>query len=145
MRGNRKYYYIYPEYLDKNLTRKEGRRVPQDIAVLNPAPLEIKLAAKKLNLSIKAIKDGAYPRQWWNRRGIFLIEKKYPKLETLKKLATTITHVIRPEIERKRKELIEKKKKEQELLEKKKRQERLKKIIKSSTAKKHTKIKRRKT
>jgi len=103
--------YIYPEYFDKSLKRSEGRRLPLDCSLDNPTWQEIRLAAEKLGLGYEIRKESSYPRQWWNPKGLLLVEKKKSKLSTLREMSTEIDKSIRPALEKKKKELVEEKKK----------------------------------
>lgn len=111
MRRENTHYIVFPEYFDRNLTRKEGRRLPLEQAIENPTILELKLAAQKLECDFKIQEDAAYPRQWWNGKGLILVEKKAPKLQTLRDLSIAISTFIRPALEKQKKQLIEKAKK----------------------------------
>ncbi len=106
MRRENTHYIIFPEYLDKNLTRKQGRRIPLNEALENPTLLELKLAAQKLEYDYEIQEYSAYPRQWWEARGRILVEKKIPKLQTLRKMSVEIPR-IRAAIIKQKKQLIE--------------------------------------
>ncbi|MHA2112274.1 MAG: signal recognition particle subunit SRP19/SEC65 family protein [Candidatus Hodarchaeales archaeon] len=111
MRRDNTHYFVYPEYLDKSLKRSEGRRLPLDCSLDNPTWQEIRLAAEKLGLGWELRKDGGYSRQWWNPKGLVLVEKKKSKLSTLREISIEIEKSIRPALEKKKKELAEEKKK----------------------------------
>lgn len=111
MRRDNTYYFVFPEYLDKSLTRKEGRRLSLEQALENPTITEIRLAAEKLELDYEIQKYAAYPRHWWKRNGLILVEKKNPKLQTLKDLSNEIRMYIRPALEKQKKELAKEAKK----------------------------------
>ena len=51
---------IWPQYLDKNLTLKEGRKIAKEYAVADPSLSDIERAAKRL---------GLYPRKGLLERG----------------------------------------------------------------------------
>ncbi|MCK4847577.1 MAG: hypothetical protein KAT16_00975 [Candidatus Heimdallarchaeota archaeon] len=111
MRRDSTHYFIYPEYFDKSLKRSEGRRLPSDCSLDNPTWQEIRLAAEKLGLNCEIRKEGGYSRQWWDPKGLLLVEKKKSKLSTLRELSFEIEKNIRPALEKKKKELAEEKKK----------------------------------
>lgn len=111
MRRDNTHYFIFPEYLDKTLTRKEGRRLSLELALENPTITEIRLAAEKLEYDYEVQKYAAYPRQWWERKGLILIEKKKPKLQTLKDISKEIQVHIRPALEKQKKTLAKEAKK----------------------------------
>ena len=106
LRRDTTHYFIFPEYLDKTLTRKEGRRLSLDFAIESPTVTEIRLAAEKLEFDYEVQKYAAYPRQWWERKGLILIEKKKPKLQTLKDLSKEIKVHIRPALEKQKKSFL---------------------------------------
>jgi signal recognition particle subunit SRP19 len=111
LRRDTTHYFVFPEYLDKTLTRKEGRRLSLDFAIESPTVTEIRLAAEKLEFDYEVQKYAAYPRQWWERKGLILIEKKKPKLQTLKDLSKEIKVHIRPALEKQKKSLAKEAKK----------------------------------
>ena len=97
--------------MDKTLTRKEGRRLSLDLALENPTITEIRLAAEKLEYDYEVLKHASYPRQWWEGKGLILIEKRKPKLQTLKDLSKEIKVHIRPALEKQKKTLAKEAKK----------------------------------
>ena len=111
MRRDNTHYFIYPEYFDKTLKRSEGRRLSIEDSLDNPSLLEIRLAVEKLGLSYEIRESGSYPRQWWNPKGLILVEKKNSKLKTIRTLSFEIDKNIKPALEKKRKEVKEAKKK----------------------------------
>ncbi|UCE13321.1 MAG: hypothetical protein JSV04_14190 [Candidatus Heimdallarchaeota archaeon] len=108
MRRDNTHFFVFPEYFDKGLTRKGGRRLSLEDALENPTLTELRLAAEKLGYDYEIQEDAAYPRHWWDQKGLILIEKKAPKLETLQKLSGEIKTYIRPALEKKKKELQDK-------------------------------------
>ncbi|MBW3583649.1 MAG: signal recognition particle subunit SRP19/SEC65 family protein [Euryarchaeota archaeon] len=78
---------VWPRYFDVERTRKEGRRVPKDLAVREPKAGIIAEAAKTLGLEVELEREAAHPTHWWKPEGRVLIEKKWTKEETLKKIA----------------------------------------------------------
>jgi len=111
LRRDNFHYFVYPEYFDQSLTRKEGRRLPLSIAIENPTLLEIKLAAEKMEYKYEIKKDSAYSRQWWNPKGLILIENKEPKQQLLVNIGKTVKNIIRPALEKQKKEIIKEAKK----------------------------------
>ncbi|AEF97240.1 signal recognition particle subunit SRP19/SEC65 family protein [Methanotorris igneus] len=77
---------IWPNYIDKNKSRKEGRKVPKDIAIENPKLKEIEAALKKMGYNVKVYRDKCYPREHWRICGCIEVDAKAPKLQFLKKL-----------------------------------------------------------
>lgn len=111
MRRDNTHYVIFPEYFDKHLTRKEGRRLSLKEALENPTLLELKLAAQKLEYDCEVREDAAYPRIWWDRKGLIYVEKRTSKLKTIRDMSSEIQTYIRPALEKQKQQLIEKAKK----------------------------------
>ena len=81
---------IWPVYIDKKKTRKEGRRVPEDLAIETPSLKAIERALKKLGLEPKIHRDKRYPRQHWDVCGCIEIDYKGNKLQLLKEICKII-------------------------------------------------------
>ncbi|MFX0084151.1 MAG: signal recognition particle subunit SRP19/SEC65 family protein [Candidatus Hodarchaeota archaeon] len=111
MRRDNTHYVIFPEYFDRDLTRKEGRRLPLKEALENPTLLELKLAAQKLEYNYETREDAAYPRLWWDKKGLIYVEKRTSKLKTIRDMSSEIHTYIRPALEKQKHQLIEKAKK----------------------------------
>jgi len=80
---------IWPVYFDAEVGRKEGRKIPKELAVKNPTVDEIYMAAKKLGLN-PVKEEKAYPKRWWKKEGRILVDKKERKLEVIRKIAEII-------------------------------------------------------
>jgi signal recognition particle subunit SRP19 len=78
---------LWPAYFDAGLTRAEGRRVPKDSAVRDPKAGIIAEAAKSLGLDPVLEKEAAHPTNWWKPSGRVLVKKRWPKEETLRRIA----------------------------------------------------------
>jgi signal recognition particle subunit SRP19 len=81
---------IYPAYFDKKLSRRLGRRVPQDLSVLSPRIDEIVKAAEELGLNPVIEEDKAYPRVWYKSKGRVIVLKKARKQELIRAIAAKI-------------------------------------------------------
>ena len=55
---------IWPAYLDADLSRSEGRRVPQDLAVRDPTVEEIAAAVQQVGYDAVVERDRTYPREY---------------------------------------------------------------------------------
>ncbi len=80
---------IYPAYIDSTLSRKEGRRVPRELAVPNPRVEEIVEACEKLGLN-PSVEEARYPRVWWKFNYRVIVDKKMCKQKVLKEIAYKI-------------------------------------------------------
>jgi signal recognition particle subunit SRP19 len=78
---------IWPAYFDSTRTRKQGRRVPKNLASSSPQIQEIKTVAEKLQLNCEFVADVAYPNTPWLKSGMILVKKKNTKSELIKSIA----------------------------------------------------------
>jgi signal recognition particle subunit SRP19 len=78
---------IWPAYFDQTKTRKNGRRVPKNLAVQSPKILEIQEAAQKLGLEFEVVADKGYPKVPWAKTGMLLVEKKGSKEQIISRIA----------------------------------------------------------
>ncbi len=93
MSEEEKEYIIWPEYLDANLSRKLGRRVPKEIAVERIKLDEVINACNKLGVVCEVVEGKRYPRIWFYSYGWYVSARtsKYKsKLRLIKDLAKAI-------------------------------------------------------
>ena len=74
---------ILPQYLDKNLSLSEGRKISLEDSVKEPSINEIERALKRLNLKYSLQKENAYPGKWYEKSGRVLVEWEGTKLELI--------------------------------------------------------------
>jgi signal recognition particle subunit SRP19 len=84
---------IWPIYFDTNRTRKEGRRVPKNIAVQSPRIDELKQAVDKLGLKNEINIEAHFPRTHWAKSGMLLVEKKEAKQAIIQKIAKQLVKI----------------------------------------------------
>jgi signal recognition particle subunit SRP19 len=60
---------IWPAYLDAERSRREGRRVPENLAVTEPDVEEIAEAVGQVGYDAVIERDIAYPREPWREAG----------------------------------------------------------------------------
>ncbi|MCE7737492.1 MAG: hypothetical protein GPJ54_21560 [Candidatus Heimdallarchaeota archaeon] len=93
MLRRKKFYVIYPEYFDSNISRSQGRRVSLSIADPNPHLKKIVKACERLEIECQSQPDKAHPSFWWKQSGRVLIpidkNNKLPKEELIKTIAKT--------------------------------------------------------
>ncbi|MFW9916093.1 MAG: signal recognition particle subunit SRP19/SEC65 family protein [Candidatus Thorarchaeota archaeon] len=108
---NKDYWMVFPELLDAQLSRRMGRRIGLSEAVEEPTLLEIKLAAQKLGYTVEIQKEKAYPRRWWDSRGLATIPvmENLTKQQLLLQLSDTIRKKVRPALEKRKEKLKTKK------------------------------------
>jgi len=79
---------IWPVYFDATKTRKDGRRVAKNLAVLSPKASEIIEAAGKLHFECELVPDTGYAKTPWLRPGMVLVRKgKESKEQTIQRIA----------------------------------------------------------
>ncbi|MFT4922508.1 MAG: signal recognition particle subunit SRP19 [Haloarculaceae archaeon] len=64
---------IWPAFLDADLTRNEGRRVSQDLAVVDPTVEEIARAVQQVGYDSVIEREKTYPREY-EPRGRVLVK-----------------------------------------------------------------------
>ena len=72
---------IWPQYLNKNLSLKEGRKIAKEYAVKDPELNDIERALKRLGLKYSMQKEFSYPGKWYEKSGRVLVEWEGTKLE----------------------------------------------------------------
>jgi len=81
---------VWPVYFDSSKTRKEGRKVPKNVAIPSPNLKELQRAIDHLKLGPEVEVNTAYPTIPWLKTGRILVRKSGPKIQTLKKIAKQI-------------------------------------------------------
>ncbi len=80
---------LWPEYFDSDLPRSRGRRVPRPLASPGVTVEDLTVALRRLGLRFEVV-DAAYPRNWWERRGMVLVETDLAKTELIREVAQLI-------------------------------------------------------
>lgn len=60
---------VWPQYLDADKSKSEGRRVPLESAVPDPSADEVARAVKQIGYEPVIERDKRYPREWWRDTG----------------------------------------------------------------------------
>ena len=81
---------IWPQYLNKNLTLKEGRKITKEDAVSDPTISDIERAVKRLGLQYNIQKEVSYPGKWYEKSGRILVEWEGTKLELIREVSLKI-------------------------------------------------------
>ena len=84
---------IWPQYIDKNLSLKEGRKISKENAVANPTLSEIERALKRLGFTYNVHRERCYPGKWYEKSGRILVEYENTKLELLKEVSAKIKEI----------------------------------------------------
>ena len=81
---------IWPQYLNKDLSLSEGRKISKDDAVANPTVNDIEKALKRLGLEYELQKEFSYPGKWYEKSGRVLVEWDKTKLELIREISLKI-------------------------------------------------------
>ena len=84
---------IWPQYLNKDLSLSEGRKISKEIAVSSPTMAEIERALKRLGFTYNVQKERAYPGKWYEKSGRILVEYDKTKLELIKEISLKIKEI----------------------------------------------------
>jgi signal recognition particle subunit SRP19 len=84
---------IWPQYLDKNLSLKEGRKISKEDCVKDPKLSEIEKALKRLGLQYNVQKERSYPGKWYEKSGRILVEWDKTKLELIREVSLKIKEI----------------------------------------------------
>lgn len=77
---------LYPCYFNAALTRREGRRVPQNAGVKGPVLQDLERAVKKLGMKYRA-EDRNHPANWMRKEGRLVVEWSASKETLIKNVA----------------------------------------------------------
>ena len=84
---------IWPQYLDKNLSLKEGRKISKEDVVKEPTLSDIERALKRLGLTFNVQKEFSYPGKWYEKSGRILVEWEGTKLELIREISLKIKEI----------------------------------------------------
>ncbi len=84
---------IWPQYLDKELSLSQGRKISKEDAVKDPSISDIERALKRLGFTYESEKDKAYPGKWYAKSGRVLVEYEGTKLELIKEVSLKIKEI----------------------------------------------------
>ncbi|MFY9717570.1 MAG: signal recognition particle subunit SRP19/SEC65 family protein [Thermoplasmata archaeon] len=89
------HFYVYPAYLDRKLTRADGRRVPEPDGTPDVTTEEIAQAAKRLGWKAETEAAKHYPRRFFAYGGRVKVVKRAgaPKAKALRILAEEVRKV----------------------------------------------------
>ena len=84
---------IWPQYINKNLTINEGRKISKEFAVKDPSLNDIERALERLGLKYSVQEEVSYPGKWYEKSGRILVEWEGTKLELLKDVSLKIKEI----------------------------------------------------
>ncbi len=77
---------IWTVNLDKDLSKSRGRKVSKKMGFRDPKVDDIYKAARILHLKPQK-EDKSYPKLWWRQNSSIEVDKKWTKIETLKRIS----------------------------------------------------------
>ena len=83
---------VWPVYFDLNESRKL-RRVPKELAITSPKLEEICRALDILGLRYEVMSGAAHPSRHWEKTGYLLVEKREPKEQLMRKIASLLKRI----------------------------------------------------
>lgn len=84
---------IWPQYLDKDLTHSEGRKVSLEYAVKEPTVNDISRALKRLKIQHLINSEKSYPGKWYDKSGCIIADSDENKLQLLKDIGLKIKEI----------------------------------------------------
>ncbi len=84
---------IWPQYLNQDLSLKEGRKISKEDAVKEPSLNDIERALKRLGLTYNIQKEFSYPGKWYEKSGRVLVEWEGTKLELIREISLKIKEI----------------------------------------------------
>lgn len=84
---------IWPQYMNKNLSLSQGRKISKEDAVSDPTLSEIERALKRLGFTYTVDKNRAYPGKWYEKSGRVLVEYDKSKLELIREVSQKIKEI----------------------------------------------------
>ena len=84
---------LWPQYLNKNLSLSQGRKLALEDAVKDPSLNEIEKALKRLGLKYDIDRESAYPGKWYEKSGRVLVEWDKTKLELIREISLKIKEI----------------------------------------------------
>ncbi|MFW9927810.1 MAG: signal recognition particle subunit SRP19/SEC65 family protein [Candidatus Thorarchaeota archaeon] len=107
---------LFPEYFDKEVPRRNGRRLPKNLAIKDPTLLELKIAAQKMNLEVET-REASHPSYHTDKRGMLLVtlpkDQEIKKTALIKRISQLTVSFSRPYIADKRQKAAEERKKKE--------------------------------
>ncbi len=87
---------VWPAYLDSNLTRAQGRRIPKNLGAPDISIKILKEAADSAGFDSEVEAKKVYPRGWNQSSGYLVVEnpEKHKKKRLLLMLAKSVRRVV---------------------------------------------------
>lgn len=79
--------FLWPLYFEASISRREGRRLPKELALRGASLQELVKASEALGLHPEEVSTAAHPSQPWRKTGVVLVEKPHSKPLLLRLIA----------------------------------------------------------
>ncbi len=83
---------IYPAYFNIHYSRREGRRIPKNLA-FEPKVDTIAKALRALGYEFEVEEEKRYPRFWWSEKGRIIVDTDEKKSAVILKIARKVRNV----------------------------------------------------
>ena len=84
---------VWPQYMNRNLSLSEGRKISLEDSVADPSLNEIERALKRIGLTYNVQKEFSYPGKWYEKSGRILVEWEGTKLELIREISLKIKEI----------------------------------------------------
>ena len=84
---------IWPVYFDASSSRRAGRKVPKNVAVLKPTITELLQVSKELGLKPEADLDASHSANPWKRTGRLKVQLIGNKTQTNARIAKKLAAI----------------------------------------------------
>ena len=84
---------VWPQYMNRNLSLSEGRKISLEDSVADPSLSEIERALKRIGLTYNVQKEFSYPGKWYEKSGRILVEWEGTKLELIREISLKIKEI----------------------------------------------------
>jgi len=81
---------VWTVYLDSRRSRRDGRKVPKDLAVIAPTVQELGRAAEGLGLNPKVEGEPIHPRDRGRLPGYVVVDKRRGRSDTLRAVSRRV-------------------------------------------------------
>ena len=81
---------LYPCYFDAGLQRREGRRVPKNLAVKSPELAAIEAALRRMKVQYR-LEEHHHPARWAEHEGRIVAEWGGSKEDLIRRVAKNLT------------------------------------------------------
>ncbi len=87
---------VWPSYFDKNLTRMQGRKIPNNLAASNVTLKILEMAAESSGFEFESEPDKQYPRGFSDKNGYLLVAnpENHKKKRVLLMLAKGVRRAV---------------------------------------------------